>query len=161
MSVQSPTVHYDTHLPHVLGLVMHPFLNVIQKHFVRLQRDSCHTSLRYKKIWTQVVNVCVAIFTPKMEWHKLCIGPFLFCYFKKGNHNCKVQKDVRCVRRCRCDWHNTSKGGRRGITPEISGVHLSYGCGRAVAGDSHPGQTFSEGRPCYGTRETGHIVKAP
>ena len=67
MSVQSPAVHYDTHLPHLLGLVMHPFLNVIQNRFVRLHRDGCHTSSCYKKISTQVVNVCVAIFTPKME----------------------------------------------------------------------------------------------
>ena len=49
MSVQFPTVHYDTHLPHLRGLVMHPFLNVIQNHFVRLQRDSCQYLLVLQK----------------------------------------------------------------------------------------------------------------
>ena len=31
--------------------------------------------------------------------------------------------------------------------------------GRPGAVESHPGQTLTEDRPCYGTRETGNILK--
>ena len=31
--------------------------------------------------------------------------------------------------------------------------------GRQGAVESHPGQTLTEDRPCYGTRETGNILK--
>ena len=69
--------------------------NLIQKNFVRLYCDNCH-SVHLKNL-SKLVNFCVAILILKMEENKRHFWHIMLNYFKKSTNATEMQKKIYAV----------------------------------------------------------------